>query len=106
MLISVNNLRDIDEDRGNGKNTLAVKWGRGAAINLVRIMTAVPYVVVVALYDRGWRILVFFVPFVLGLFIINRLCREAPGPRYNQYLAFAALQLILFAVAVHLVSLL
>ena len=48
--------------------------------------------------------LVFVLPFLLGLFIINRLCCEAPGPRYNKYLAFAALQLILFAASVHLVS--
>ena len=106
VLISVNNLRDVDEDRGNGKNTLAVKWGTRAAVHLVRVMTVVPYVVAIAMYELGWGMLVFVLPFMLGLFIINRLCCEAPGPQYNKYLAFAALQLILFAAAVHFVSVL
>lgn len=106
VLISVNNLRDVDEDRGNGKNTLAVKWGRRAAINLVRIITATPYVIAMLMHDLSWAMLVFLPSFVLGLFIIKRICSEVPGPQYNKYLAFAALQLILFAAAVHLVRIL
>ncbi|MFK7910406.1 MAG: 1,4-dihydroxy-2-naphthoate octaprenyltransferase [Akkermansiaceae bacterium] len=106
VLISVNNLRDVDEDRGNGKNTLAVKWGRRAAINLVRIMTATPYVIAMLLNDLSWTMLVFLPPFVLGLFIIKRICSETPGQQYNKYLAFAALQLILFAAALHLATIL
>lgn len=106
VLISVNNLRDVDEDRGNGKNTLAVKCGRRNMINLVRIMTATPYVIAMFMDDLGWKMLAFFPPFVLGLFIIKRICSEAPGPRYNKYLALAALQLILFATAVTLVAIL
>jgi 1,4-dihydroxy-2-naphthoate octaprenyltransferase len=106
VLISVNNLRDVDEDRGNGKNTLAVKWGRRAAINLVRTLTATPYVIAMLMHDLSWAMLVFLPSFVLGLFIIKRICSEVPGPQYNKYLAFAALQLILFAAAVHLVRIL
>jgi len=106
VLISVNNLRDVDEDRGNGKNTLAVKCGRRNTINLVRIMTATPYVIAMFMDDLGWKMLAFFPPFVLGLFIIKRICSEAPGARYNKYLALAALQLILFATAVTLVAIL
>ncbi len=106
VLISVNNLRDVDEDRMNSKNTLAVKWGRNAAINLVRMMTATPYVVVMLMHDLNWSMLVYFPPFALGLFIIHRISNEAPGPQYNKYLAFAALQLILFAASVNLVMVL
>lgn len=106
VLISVNNLRDADEDRSNGKNTLAVKWGRRAAVNLVRAMTATPYAVALLMHDLGWGLLWYFPPFALGLFIISRICSEPPGPQYNQYLAFAALQLVLYAAAFHLVSVL
>lgn len=106
VLISVNNLRDVDEDRSNGKNTLAVRWGRQKATTLVRMMTAVPYVVVILMNDFKWEMVAFFLPFLIGVVIVRRLSREAPGRQYNKYLALAALQLILFAVALTLVTVL
>ena len=99
VLISINNLRDADEDRGNGKNTLAVKWGRAAGVNLVRLMTITAYVCVILLFDEGVRLLFFLPSFFLGLYIIRCLCAQAPGRIYNKYLALSALQLILFAAA-------
>ena len=106
VLISINNLRDIDEDRSNGKNTLAVKWGRGAAIRLVRAMTAAAYVIAILMFDLEWALVFFLPPLLLGLFIIREICAHPPSPRYNKYLAFSALQLVLFATAVHLVIIL
>lgn len=99
VLISINNLRDAEEDRSNGKNTLAVKWGRTASINLVRGMTMTAYICAIALFESGANLLYFLPAFFLGLFIIRSICQHAPGQVYNRFLAFSALQLILYAVA-------
>lgn len=98
VLISINNLRDEDEDRGNGKNTLAVKWGRSASMKLLILMTVVPYGLVLWVFQ--WRdALWFLIPLWLGLMIVMQVKKTPAGRAYNKYLAFAALQLILFASA-------
>ena len=102
VLISVNNLRDVDEDRQNDKKTLAVRWGRNVGVNLVRVMTVTAYASAVLLVGEGWQFLVLVPPFLVGVTIIRGLCIHAPGPVYNRFLAMAALQLILFAAAFHL----
>ena len=106
VLIAVNNLRDVDEDRANGKNTLAVQWGRSASIFLVRLMTMTAYAVAVVMCHFNWCLLGFLVPLGLGVFIIVRISRELPGSQYNRYLALAALQLLLFAAVFQFVSVL
>lgn len=99
VLISVNNLRDVAEDKRNGKNTLAVRWGSPAAVNLVVVMTLLAYICAVCLFDAGIHLLYFVPAFALGLVIVSRLCRHSPGVIYNKFLAMSALQLILYAVA-------
>jgi 1,4-dihydroxy-2-naphthoate octaprenyltransferase len=99
VLISINNLRDVDEDRRNGKNTLAVMWGRVASVNLVRVMTVTAYACAIVLFESGLNLLYFLPAFLLGMFIISRICKHPPGVIYNKFLAFSALQLILYAGA-------
>ncbi|MBT8037409.1 MAG: 1,4-dihydroxy-2-naphthoate octaprenyltransferase [Verrucomicrobiae bacterium] len=99
VLISINNLRDVDEDRLHGKNTLAVKWGRARSLNLLLVMTAVAYVCGVVLFPLGAGLLYFLPALILGAVILRQVSQTLPSPVYNRYLAMAALQLILFAVA-------
>lgn len=99
VLISINNLRDVDEDRSNEKNTLAVKWGRKASVQLVRAMTMIAYVCVIFLFDSSPLLLWFLPAFLLGLAILHCICTNPPGMIYNKFLAFSALQLILYAGA-------
>lgn len=99
VLISVNNLRDVDEDRGNGKNTLAVRWGRPAVLNLVTVMTTVAYICAVCLFGARLESLYFLPPLLIGLDLVKNLCTYPPGPVYNKFLALSALQLVLYAVA-------
>lgn len=99
VLIAVNNLRDIEEDRSNGKNTLAVKWGRAAALNLVRVMTMVAYIGAVCLFEAGFQLLYFLPAFLLGLTVVRCVGQYAPGEIYNKFLAMSAFQLILYAGA-------
>lgn len=99
VLISVNNLRDEEEDRGNQKNTLAVQWGRERAILLLLIMTIVPYLLIQAIFGLALNLLSFTPALLLGGLIVRWVKATEPGPKYNQFLALAALQLILYALA-------
>ena len=99
VLISVNNLRDVDEDRGNGKHTLAVRWGRPVVINLVCLMSFAAYACATVLFGIGSGLLYFVPALALGLVIVHGLCKYPPSSIYNKFLALSALQLVLYAAA-------
>ena len=99
VLIAINNLRDVEEDRGNHKNTLAVQWGRQRAIQLLFLMSFVPYALLHTIFGNRWELLVFLPPALLGGFIVHRVKQTPPGTQYNRFLALAAIQLILYALA-------
>lgn len=99
VLISINNLRDEDEDRGNHKNTLAVTLGRCWAMSLLFLMSGIAYCVVLSLFGVRAELLYFLPAVLLGSFILYAVLRTPAGVIYNKYLALAALQLILYAAA-------
>lgn len=108
VLISINNLRDREEDATTGKRTLAVRLGPKFAISIIWLETKVA-----ALAGLGW---IFYkhpewmmasAPvFGLGLRIVWGIMTTEPGPGYNRLLALAGVQLILFAAAFHVVAVL
>jgi len=102
MLISINNLRDVDEDRSNHKNTLAVKWGRARCINLLFVMWLASYIALMPIFGYRFQLLYFLPAFILGAMIVRKVSQTPPGTVYNQFLALSALQLILYAAAIHL----
>ena len=99
VLISINNLRDVDEDRSNAKNTLAVKWGRDAALNIVLVISIVAYACAVWLFGAGLHLLYFLPALLLGALIMASIYKHPAGKIYNKFLAMSALQLILYALA-------
>jgi 1,4-dihydroxy-2-naphthoate octaprenyltransferase len=99
VLIAINNLRDVDEDSSNDKRTLAVKWGRSAVLRLVWMMCLIAYTSAVWLFGSVSGLLYFLPAFIVGLLIIANIYKHLPGQIYNKFLAMAALQLILYAVA-------
>lgn len=103
ILISINNLRDIDEDRSNNKNTLAVKWGRQRALNLLVLMGIAPYLAVGPVFGYHLALLYFLPALLLGVIIVRKVSQTPPGVVYNKFLALSALQLILYAAAIHLI---
>lgn len=105
-LISINNLRDVDEDRGNGKNTLAVIWGRQQVLWLLAVFFLLPYVTLPFLLGCSWKLLLFLPVKLLACIVFFRVCKNRPSKVYNTYLAMAALHLVLFAAALHLVVIL
>ena len=58
-VLLVNNIRDIEQDRVAGKNTLAVRMGRKPAVALLIVFLVMPYLILAAL-----SLLFFFAPVV------------------------------------------
>jgi 1,4-dihydroxy-2-naphthoate octaprenyltransferase len=99
VLITINNTRDVEEDRQTGKRTLAVRWGTGAMHTLLALMVQGAMWLTLAgrLYGMRWWFLLSVPLFGFGLTIVRMVKRSEPGPVYNSYLAMAGLQLLLFA---------
>jgi len=100
-LITINNLRDVDEDRRSGKETLAVRWGPEFVKLLLFAgeLDAMILTVFGIWYGAPWWPALSLVWFLPGLGVAAGVLKTAPGPVYNRYLAMAALQLVLFAAA-------
>lgn len=100
VLISVNNMRDREEDATTGKNTLAVRFGPKFAVVVIWLE------VKIAIFSGlGWipfghpTLAIAGAPvFLIGLRIIWGVMTNPPGPAFNKSLALAGVQLILFAL--------
>ncbi len=103
VLISINNLRDREEDAGSGKRTLAVRLGPKVAVGIIWLE-----IKVAAFAGLGW-IAFGHVPlalasapvFLLGMRLLWGVMTFPPGRAFNRLLALGGVQLILFAAAFH-----
>ncbi|HVJ47118.1 MAG TPA: 1,4-dihydroxy-2-naphthoate octaprenyltransferase [Luteolibacter sp.] len=101
VLISINNLRDREEDETTGKRTLAVRCGPKFAVMFIWME-----IKIAAFAGLGWfffrhpSLAIASAPvLLLGLRILFGLISTPPGPAYNRYLAMAGVQLLFFALA-------
>lgn len=106
VLISINNLRDHEEDASTGKRTLAVRCGPKFAVMFIWME-----IKIAAFAGLGWfffrhpALAIASGPvLLLGLRILLGLITTPPGPAYNRYLAMAGVQLLFFALAFHLAA--
>jgi len=100
-LISINNLRDRDEDAGTGKRTMAVRLGEKGARRLVVGEIAATVLLAPLWWGFGRpEFAAAVVPVVLfGAWIGRAVGTRADGRDLNRWLALAGVQLILFAGA-------
>lgn len=106
VLISINNLRDREEDATTGKRTLAVRFGPKVAVAVIWLE-----VKIAVFAGLGWiafghpALAIAGAPvFLIGLRIIWGVLTIPPGPAYNRLLALGGVQLIFFAAAFHLAA--
>jgi len=96
VLISINNLRDREEDAGNNKRTVAVIFGSKKARFLWLWIAS----------DSLYLVGVPLVYLALAVLISKGVSSQPPGKVYNKYLALGGLQLIIFGLGFHLAVLL
>ena len=106
VLISINNLRDREEDATTGKRTLAVRFGPKIAVAVIWLE-----VKIAVFAGLGWiafghpSLAVAGAPvFLIGLRIIWGVLTFPPGPAFNRLLALGGVQLIFFAAAFHIAA--
>ena len=104
VLISINNLRDREEDEGNNKRTMAVVLGESLAKKLLLLELFSP-----ALLGAIWCWKVdcqlFLWPLlylVLAVIIAKGVLQHPPSRIYNKYLALGGMQLIFFGILFHI----
>jgi 1,4-dihydroxy-2-naphthoate octaprenyltransferase len=106
VLISINNLRDREEDATTGKRTLAVRFGPKVAVAVIWLE-----VKIAVFAGLGWiafghpSLAIAGAPvFLIGLRIIWGVLTFPPGPAFNRLLAFGGVQLVFFAAAFHIAA--
>ena len=111
VLIAINNLRDIDEDRQTGKRTLAVRFGKTFARWEIHLFCFLAlfcfYPAMVRAHEKTTSSgLVFFwilLLVLLGGQLLRMIRKTEPGRAYNKFLALAAVQLLVFGVVITLI---
>ncbi len=99
VLIAINNLRDIEEDRETGKITLAVRFGKTFARWEIAFFSLMPVALWYFVGDLSWRFGVYCMAlFFFNFRILGGIFRNEPGKKYNRYLALGAAQLMVFAL--------
>lgn len=99
VLIAINNLRDVDEDRGSNKRTLAVRLGVGFARAEIVLLIVTAHAAGLYWFTHGWE-RAFTLPLVtlpLGLFVAWRVLVEPPSRGHNRLLALSGAQLLVFS---------
>ncbi|MFT5187614.1 MAG: 1,4-dihydroxy-2-naphthoate octaprenyltransferase [Verrucomicrobiales bacterium] len=96
-LIAINNLRDMEEDRGTGKRTLAVRMGaRWARVEIACCLLSPAFLGLAWLaFDMPKVALWPFVSLPLGLLITKWVWAHPPGVIYNRFLGVSAMHLLL-----------
>lgn len=99
VLIAINNLRDVEEDRRSKKRTLAVRFGIGFARFEIVALILLAHIAGGYWVDEGWE-RAFTLPLVtlpIALYVAWRVLVEPPSRGHNRLLALSGAQLLLFA---------
>ncbi len=102
VLIAINNLRDMQNDKLVNKRTLAVRLGLQGGRLWIAFLLVAPFLVgYYWLYQQRWW--VYVVPLFsspLALFIGKRIYRTQPSREYNRFLAMGSALSLLFSVLI------
>lgn len=104
ILIAINNLRDIEEDRSTGKRTLAARLGERFARWEILLLALAPHLLGLHWWQQGDQ-RAFTYPLILlpvGAWIVFGVFSRPPGRAYNRFLALGGLYLLLYSILLSL----
>lgn len=93
VLIAINNLRDVHQDRLANKRTLAVRFGMTFVRAEIIFLIALAFTLQLFWYWSGFRWAA-YLPFIfspLAIYLCSELVKNDPSATYNKYLAQSAL---------------
>lgn len=93
VLIAINNLRDVEQDRKANKKTLAVRFGIQFVRFEIVLLLASTFFLQIFWHGRN-AVLPAFLPLIflpLAIFLAIQVATNAPSPIYNRFLALSAL---------------
>ncbi len=100
VLIAINNLRDIHEDKLVNKKTLAVRLGVAPAKAWICFLIVAPYIAGYYWLFQN-KIYFYLVPMLclpLGISVMKKIIRTNPSQEYNKYLAMSSAYAMLFSI--------
>lgn len=101
VLLAVNNLRDLEEDRRSGKRTLPVRFGAGFGRLEVLALVTLNFGLQL-LWWHSYQSPAMLLPFAalpIGVHLVGEIYRHEPSAYYNRLLAEAALLHLVFGLA-------
>lgn len=104
VLIAINNLRDIDQDRKVNKRTLAVKLGKNGARCEIAFLIFAPFLLSLFWVLNGytWAFVLSLLPLPLAVNLAKNIFTTEPGRIYNKFLGMGAGLHLLFALCLSL----
>jgi 1,4-dihydroxy-2-naphthoate octaprenyltransferase len=99
VILAINNLRDLENDRASNKRTLAARFGPRFASAEIVVFALVPFVcVAVIAHQRGrWTMMIPMLAVVLAIALLIRVARSR-GAELNRCLALAGALEWLFGI--------
>ncbi len=90
VILAINNLRDIENDRASNKRTLAARFGTTFARTEIVFFAILPFacVIAIAYLRRSWMLTVPMLAIILAIALLARVARSR-GAELNRCLALA-----------------
>lgn len=101
VLIAINNLRDMDQDRLVNKKTLPVRFGASVAKLEIIVLIITTYGLNFYWWmtkELLWALVLPTLTLPLAFILISKLLKTKPSKKYNQFLALSALLQISFCL--------
>ena len=98
-LLIVNNYRDVEQDKKNGKKTTVTIFGK-RLMRYVFYLNPIISIVLIYLIFKNYIILFYFIPYIVYSIIVSVMFAKAKGVEFNKLIAMSSFESIVFVLTV------